>query len=97
MSRRPAFTVDPWSIRETELDLDVLDQTASVFALANGHVGLRGNLDEGEPGGLPGTYLNGFHEHRPLPYPVRVFVMPAREDLRIAAEVEEVLGTGPGA
>jgi trehalose/maltose hydrolase-like predicted phosphorylase len=39
-----------------------------VFALANGHIGLRGNLDEGEPFGLPGTYLNGFYELRPLPY-----------------------------
>jgi alpha,alpha-trehalose phosphorylase len=29
---------------------------------------LRGNLDEGEPYGLPGTYLNSFYEVRPLPY-----------------------------
>ena len=28
-----------------------------------------GNLEEGEPHGLPGTYLNGFYETRPLPYP----------------------------
>ena len=55
-------------VRETELDLDVLAQTESVFALSNGHIGLRGNLDEGEPHGLPGTYLNGFYELRPLPY-----------------------------
>jgi alpha,alpha-trehalose phosphorylase len=39
-----------------------------VFALANGHIGMRGNLDEGEPFGLPGTYLAGFYEVRPLPY-----------------------------
>src|SRR6185312_9911621 len=39
-----------------------------VFALSNGHIGLRGNLDEGEPYGLPGTYLNSFYETRPLPY-----------------------------
>ena len=39
-----------------------------MFALANGHIGLRGNLDEGEPNGLPGSYLNGFYEARPLPY-----------------------------
>ena len=39
-----------------------------MFALSNGHIGLRGNLDEGEPFGLPGTYLNGFYETRPLPY-----------------------------
>ena len=52
---QPSFAVEPWSLRETELDLDFLAQTESVFALANGHIGLRGNLDEGEPNGLPGT------------------------------------------
>jgi alpha,alpha-trehalose phosphorylase len=66
--QHPAFPVEPWVVRETHLDLDRLAQTESVFALANGHVGLRGNLDEGEPYGLPGTYLNGFYEVRPLPY-----------------------------
>src|SRR5438045_383998 len=64
----PAFTVEPWSVRETHLDLGVLAQTESVFALSNGHIGLRGNVDEGEPFGLPGTYLNSFYELRPLPY-----------------------------
>jgi alpha,alpha-trehalose phosphorylase len=63
-----AFPVEPWAVRETELHLDTLAQTESVFALANGHIGLRGNLDEGEPFGLPGTYLNGFYELHPLPY-----------------------------
>ena len=43
-------------------------QSESVFALSNGHIGLRGNLDEGEPHGLPGTYLNSVYELRPLPY-----------------------------
>jgi alpha,alpha-trehalose phosphorylase len=64
----PAFPVEPWALRETELDFERLAQTESLFALSNGHVGLRGNLDEGEPFGLPGTYLNGFYELRPLPY-----------------------------
>src|SRR5437899_6091719 len=68
MISHPSFTVEPWAVRETALDLEVLAQTESVFALANGHIGLRGNLDEGEPFGLPGTYLNSFYELRPLPY-----------------------------
>jgi len=66
--RERAYPVEPWRVRETRLDLDVLAQSESVFALSNGHVGLRGNLDEGEPHGLPGTYLNSFYELRPLPY-----------------------------
>ena len=63
--QRPAFPVEPWGVRETELHLDTLAETESVFALSNGHIGLRGNLDEGEPYGLPGTYLGGFFEVRP--------------------------------
>jgi alpha,alpha-trehalose phosphorylase len=63
-----AYQVEPWSLRETELDLDVLAQSESLFALSNGHIGWRGNLDEGEPCGLPGSYLNGVYESRPLPY-----------------------------
>jgi alpha,alpha-trehalose phosphorylase len=66
--QHPSFAVEPWALRETELSLEVLAQTESLFALANGHIGLRANLDEGEPNGLPGTYLNGFYETRPLPY-----------------------------
>ncbi|MDA0632107.1 family 65 glycosyl hydrolase [Nonomuraea sp. MCN248] len=68
MIRHPAFAVEPWSVREHRLDLAVLAQSESVFALSNGHIGLRGNLDEGEPHGEPGTYLNGVYEQRPLPY-----------------------------
>jgi len=63
-----AFPVEEWQVRETRLDLGLLGSAESVFALSNGHLGLRGNLDEGEPHGLPGTYLNGFYEERPLPY-----------------------------
>jgi alpha,alpha-trehalose phosphorylase len=66
--QHPAYEVEPWAVRETALNLDVLAQSESVFALANGHLGLRANLDEGEPNGLPGTYLNAFYEVRPLPY-----------------------------
>ncbi len=63
-----AFGVDPWCLYENHLDLSVLPHCESLFALSNGHVGWRGNLDEGEPHGLPGTYLNGVYEIRPLPY-----------------------------
>ncbi|HWS34181.1 MAG TPA: glycoside hydrolase family 65 protein [Actinoplanes sp.] len=68
MIRERAYPVDPWHIRETRLDLDLLAQSESVFALSNGHIGIRGNLDEGEPHGLPGSYLNSFYELRPLPH-----------------------------
>ena len=66
MIKHPVFHVEPWSLSEMALDLDVLAQAESVFALSNGHIGWRGNLDEGEPHGLPGSYLNGVYENRPL-------------------------------
>jgi alpha,alpha-trehalose phosphorylase len=62
------LTVEPWAIGEPKLRLDLLAQTESIFALSNGHIGLRGNLDEGEPHAAPGSYLNGFYESLPLPY-----------------------------
>ncbi|MGW4650586.1 glycoside hydrolase family 65 protein [Kitasatospora sp. NPDC004289] len=68
MTAHGSFTVDPWGVLETGLDLAAMARSESVFALSNGHIGLRANLDEGEPHGLPGTYLNGVFELRPLPY-----------------------------
>ena len=66
MIKQSVFHVEPWCLREKALDLDLLAQTESVFALSNGHIGWRANLDEGEPYGLPGTYLNGVYESPPL-------------------------------
>src|SRR5262249_57385752 len=69
MTAYPTSPAEAWSVRETELHLDHLPQSESVFALSNGHIGMRGNLDEGEPYSLPGTYLNSVYELRPMPYP----------------------------
>jgi alpha,alpha-trehalose phosphorylase len=63
-----SLVLEPWAIREPTLDVEHLARTESIFALSNGHVGVRGNLDEGEPNGVPGTYLGGFFEGVPLPY-----------------------------
>ena len=68
MIQHPCFTLRAWEVCETELDLSVLAHSESILALSNGHIGLRANLEEGEPHGLPGTYLNSFYETRPLPY-----------------------------
>ncbi|OBB24303.1 glycosyl hydrolase [Mycolicibacterium peregrinum] len=76
MITHDAYPVEPWQVRETRLDLNLLAQSESLFALSNGHIGLRGNLDEGEPFGLPGTYLAGFFEVRPLPYAEAGFGYP---------------------
>lgn len=70
------FEIAPWHLRWCGLDLAALHRTESIFALSNGHIGLRGTLDEGEPVGLPGTYLNGFYEKRPLPYAEAGYAYP---------------------
>ncbi len=71
-----AFEVEPWAIRETRLNLGLLALSESVFALSNGHLGIRGTLDEAEPSALTGTYLNGFFEAYPIRYPERAFGFP---------------------
>jgi alpha,alpha-trehalose phosphorylase len=76
MIQHPAFPVEPWCLRESVLHHDMIAETESVFALSNGHIGWRANLDEGEPHGLPGSYLNGVYERRPLPYAEAGFGYP---------------------
>ena len=68
MTASDVFPVAPWAVVEPRLHLDLLARTESIFALSNGHFGLRGNLDEGEPHVTPGTYVNGFFESIPIPY-----------------------------
>jgi alpha,alpha-trehalose phosphorylase len=72
----PQHPVEPWAVRETGIDLDKLAQNESIFAVANGHIGMRGNLDEGDPSEIAGTYLNGVHESRTLPYAENAFGNP---------------------
>jgi alpha,alpha-trehalose phosphorylase len=62
------FQVEPWRLRTTGPDPSDLRTTESLFALSNGHIGLRGTLEEGEPHVVPGTYISGFYEERPLPH-----------------------------
>jgi len=76
MIRHRCFPAEPWAVRETGLDLSVLAQSESIFALSNGHIGLRANLEEGEPHSLPGTYLNSFYETRPMPYAEAGYAYP---------------------
>jgi alpha,alpha-trehalose phosphorylase len=70
------WELHPWEICEPELQLELLAEMESVFALSNGHIGMRGTLDEGEPHGLPGTYLNGVYEARPLPHVEPAYGLP---------------------
>jgi alpha,alpha-trehalose phosphorylase len=76
MSEPLPFDVAPWSIGLSGLDVDQLAHRESVFSLSNGHVGWRGTLDEGDPHGITGSYLNGVFERHPMPYAEAGFGYP---------------------
>jgi beta-phosphoglucomutase len=66
--KRPLYPVDPWRIRELTFDPAYASRNETIFSLANGHLGLRGNLEE-EAGNIGhGTYVNGFFEEAPIAY-----------------------------
>lgn len=87
---------DPWAHRETGWSADVAATSESLLALSNGHLGIRGTLDEGAPAARPGSYLNGFYETRPIPYADRGYgdpeldqvLVPVAEGTRMRLEVE---------
>ncbi|WP_306215471.1 glycoside hydrolase family 65 protein [Actinoplanes sp. RD1] len=82
---------EPWAVRETALSEGDLRQAESLFALANGHIGLRGNLDEGDPVGMPGTYLNSLFEERDLTYPEAGYGFPQRTQTVVDAPDGKVI------
>lgn len=59
---RTRFPVEEWGWRETCHGADDLGATETVFAVANGYLGLRGNGEEGRDVDTHGTFINGFHE-----------------------------------
>lgn len=68
-----AYDCEPWSIGVAscgiaDLEPERLAHRESVLALSNGNLGWRGVLDEGEPHGVAGAFLNGVFEEHPMPY-----------------------------
>ncbi|MDR2347738.1 MAG: hypothetical protein LBD90_03770, partial [Bifidobacteriaceae bacterium] len=59
---RTRFPVEPWALAEAAPDPNNLGQTETLFAVANGYIGLRGNPEEGRVAHEHGSYINGFHE-----------------------------------
>jgi alpha,alpha-trehalose phosphorylase len=70
---RLRFPADPWRLIETSFDVSDLGTTESLFAVANGYLGLRGNLEEGRDFFSHGTYINGFHETWPIVHAEEAF------------------------
>ena len=63
---RGRFPIEPWALVETGYRPDDLGVTETLFAVANGYLGMRGNPEEGRPSYAHGTFVNGFHETWPI-------------------------------
>ena len=66
------FSPEPWTFGAVRYDAQIAKkyagQAETMFALANGYLGIRGTPEEGRPAQDPGVLLNGFYEHRPITY-----------------------------
>lgn len=56
------FPVEPWSLKESRFSTHDYGWTETLFTVANGYLGMRGNPEEGREAHSHGTFINGFHE-----------------------------------
>ena len=61
-SDRTRFPADPWRLVETSHAPGHTGALETIFALGNGHLGIRGAHWSPADSELPGTFINGFHE-----------------------------------
>jgi alpha,alpha-trehalose phosphorylase len=59
---RLRFPAEPWRLVESQFSAEDLGVTETLFAVANGYLGMRGNVEEGRESHSHGTFVNGFHE-----------------------------------
>jgi len=62
------FPIEPWRMTQLRCAPELLSQTETLFALANGYLGMRGDFEEATPIATPGVFLNGFYETWPIVY-----------------------------
>src|SRR6185295_12691441 len=70
---RLRFPADPWRLTESFCDAADLGVTETLFAVGNGYLGMRGNVEEGNDSHSHGTFINGFHETWPIRHPEEAF------------------------
>ena len=64
----PQYGPDPWVIEIRGADPKKIGLHETILALSNGHLGLRGSFEQGEPRHQPGVLVNGFHETWAISY-----------------------------
>ncbi len=70
---RTRFPVDPWRLIEAEYSTGDLGVAETLFAVGNGYLGMRGNVEEGRETHTHGTFINGFHETWPIRHAEEAF------------------------
>jgi alpha,alpha-trehalose phosphorylase len=68
-----------WIIRDNSLHEKDLLKNESIFNVANGYIGVRGNFEESYPENfstIRGTYINAFYEKVPIPYGEKAYAFP---------------------
>jgi alpha,alpha-trehalose phosphorylase len=69
LAERFVIDHDGWRVTEDRFRPALTPALESVFAVANGYLGVRGTPEEGAPAHETGLALNGFHETWPIVYP----------------------------
>jgi alpha,alpha-trehalose phosphorylase len=68
-----------WIISDNSLQINDLLKNESLFNVANGYLGVRGNFEEGYPKSFPtirGTYINAFYEKVSIAYGEKAYAFP---------------------
>jgi alpha,alpha-trehalose phosphorylase len=63
---RLRFPADEWRLVEARYSAEDIGVTETLFAVGNGFLGMRGNVEEGRQSHTHGTFINGFHETWPI-------------------------------
>ena len=81
-----------WTYQTREFDAEKLKKEESLFTVANGTIGLRGNMEECLPAEIStnGTYVNGFYERSSIQYGEQAYgYADSTETMLNAADTKE--------
>lgn len=89
-----------WTIKSQSINPEQLIVEESLFSLANGYLGVRGNFEEGyretDPT-IKGTYINAFYDITEIPYGEKLYGFPSSQQKIVnvidAGQVNILLGT----
>jgi alpha,alpha-trehalose phosphorylase len=85
------YPPDEWRIVEARFTPENFGRAETIFALANGYLGVRGAFDEGRPALAPATFVNGFHETWPIVHPEEAYGLARTGQTMVAVPDAAVL------